>query len=48
MSVTIQDHSAEVSAEIKAALLRGLEKEGKVRMSTPSEALERLESLDEE
>ena len=25
MSVTIQDHSAEVSAEIKAALLRGLE-----------------------
>ena len=28
MSVTIQDHSAEVSAEIKAALLRGLEKIG--------------------
>ena len=28
MSVTIQDHSAEVSAEIKAALLRGLEKCG--------------------
>ena len=25
MSVTIQDHSSEVSAEIKAALLRGLE-----------------------
>ena len=25
MSVTIQDHSAEVSAEIKSALLRGLE-----------------------
>ena len=25
MSVTIQDHSAEVSADIKAALLRGLE-----------------------
>lgn len=25
-----------------------LEKEGKIRMSTPSEALERLESLDEE
>ena len=25
MSITIQDHSAEVSAEIKAALLRGLE-----------------------
>ncbi|WP_419085677.1 HK97 gp10 family phage protein [Slackia isoflavoniconvertens] len=30
MSVTIQDHSAEVSAEIKAALLRGLEKIGLV------------------
>lgn len=30
MSVTIQDHSAEVSAEIKAALLRGLEKVGLV------------------
>ena len=30
MSVTIQDHSAEVSAEIKAALLRGLEKCGLV------------------
>ena len=30
MSVTIQDHSAEVSAEIKAALLRGLEKIGMV------------------
>ena len=28
MSVTIQDHSSEVSAEIKAALLRGLEKCG--------------------
>ena len=28
MSITIQDHSAEVSAEIKAALLRGLEKIG--------------------
>lgn len=30
MSVEIQDHSAEVSAEIKAALLRGLEKCGLV------------------
>ena len=30
MSVTIHDHSAEVSAEIKAALLRGLEKVGLV------------------
>lgn len=30
MSVTIQDHSLEVSAEIKAALLRGLEKIGLV------------------
>ena len=30
MSITIQDHSAEVSAEIKAALLRGLEKIGLV------------------
>ena len=30
MSVTIQDHSKEVSAEIKAALLRGLEKCGLV------------------
>ena len=30
MSVTIQDYSAEVSAEIKAALLRGLEKCGLV------------------
>ena len=30
MSVTIQDHSSEVSAEIKAALLRGLEKCGLV------------------
>lgn len=30
MSVEIQDHSAEVSAEIKAALLRGLEKIGLV------------------
>lgn len=30
MSVEIQDHSAEVSAEIKAALLRGLEKVGLV------------------
>ena len=30
MSITIQDHSAEVSAEIKAALLRGLEKCGLV------------------
>lgn len=30
MSVTIQDHSAEVSAEIKAALLQGLEKCGLV------------------
>ena len=30
MSITIQDHSAEVSAEIKAALLRGLEKCGMV------------------
>ena len=30
MSVTIQDHSAEVSAAIKAALLRGLEKVGLV------------------
>ena len=30
MSITIQDHSAEVSAEIKAALLRGLEKSGLV------------------
>lgn len=30
MSVTIQDHSAEVSTEIKAALLRGLEKIGLV------------------
>ena len=30
MSVTIQDHSAEVSAEIKAALLRGLKKVGLV------------------
>lgn len=30
MSVTIQDHSVEVSAEIKAALLRGLEKCGLV------------------
>lgn len=30
MSVTIEDHSAEVSAEIKAALLRGLEKIGLV------------------
>lgn len=30
MNVTIQDHSAEVFAEIKAALLRGLEKCGLV------------------
>lgn len=30
MSITIQDHSAEVSAEIKTALLRGLEKIGLV------------------
>lgn len=30
MSITIQDHSEEVSAEIKAALLRGLEKCGLV------------------
>lgn len=30
MSVTIHDHSAEVSAEIKSALLRGLEKCGLV------------------
>lgn len=30
MSVTIHDHSAEVSTEIKAALLRGLEKCGLV------------------
>ena len=30
MSITIQDHSAEASAEIKAALLRGLEKCGLV------------------
>ena len=30
MSVTIKDHSAEVSAEFKAALLRGLEKCGLV------------------
>lgn len=30
MSVTIHDHSAEVSAEIKAALLLGLEKIGLV------------------
>lgn len=30
MSVTIQDHSSEVSAEIKEALLRGLEKCGLV------------------
>ena len=30
MSITIQDHSAEVSTEIKAALLRGLEKIGLV------------------
>ena len=30
MSVEIQDHSAEVSAEIKAALLRGLKKIGLV------------------
>lgn len=30
MSITIQDHSTEVSAEIKAALLRGLEKCGLV------------------
>ena len=30
MSITIQDHSADVSAEIKAALLRGLEKCGLV------------------
>lgn len=30
MSVTIEDHSAEVSDEIKAALLRGLEKCGLV------------------
>lgn len=30
MSITIQDHSAEVSAEIKAELLRGLEKCGLV------------------
>ena len=30
MSVTIHDHSAEVSAEIKTALLRGLEKVGLV------------------
>ena len=28
MNIDIQDHSAEVSAEIKAALLRGLEKIG--------------------
>lgn len=48
MNVEIQDNSKEVSAAIEEALLRGLEKEGKVRMSTPSEALERLESLDEE
>lgn len=47
MNVEIQDNSKEVSAAIKEALLRGLEKEGKVRISTPSEALERLESLDE-
>ena len=30
MSITIKDHSAEVSAEIKTALLRGLEKCGLV------------------
>lgn len=30
MNIDIQDHSAEVSAEIKAALLRGLEKVGLV------------------
>ena len=30
MNIDIQDHSAEVSAEIKAALLRGLEKIGLV------------------
>ena len=30
MNIEIQDHSAEVSAEIKAALLRGLEKIGLV------------------
>ena len=30
MSITIQDHSAEASAEIKAALLRGIEKCGLV------------------
>ena len=30
MNIDIQDHSAEVSAEIKAALLRSLEKSGLV------------------
>lgn len=30
MNIDIQDHSAEVSAAIKAALLRGLEKVGLV------------------
>ena len=30
MNIEVQDHSAEVSAEIKAALLRGLEKCGLV------------------
>lgn len=30
MNIEVQDHSADVSAEIKAALLRGLEKIGQV------------------
>ena len=39
MSFEIIDHSAEVSAEIKAALLRGLEKVGLVALSTRSSPL---------
>lgn len=39
MSFEIIDHSAEVSAEIKAALLRGLEKVGLVALSTCSSPL---------
>lgn len=40
MNIEIQDHSAEVSAEIKAALLRGLEKIGLV-----AEAMRRSRGL---
>lgn len=39
MSFEIIDHSAEVSTEIKATLLRGLEKCGLVALSTRSSSL---------